>query len=311
MVKKKFIYFIALILLFTTIFAPIASAEKKIDNIFGKSSFYLDGVKFEMEVEQSTESQLNLKLKGETTNDNIVVNLETQDFTITDVNGKSVTYNANDFVVKDGLNENVEEDASSDDMISIMEDADKSYITDLYTSLSMPTSATMTTGKTYTNNPLDVTPYKFTWNAYTKALKQYSFSASTAISVILGVIVAVAGFGFTIAAVTSILTGLGVTVVSETIAHAISPSIGVKTYYNARAFYVYGKGFTIKTKNWDNYLETVNSGKVSLKYYSSDSYAYWFNDRIDSQVADVAYQKYRYIAGLRGDNPYGREFSWY
>ncbi|WP_342577817.1 hypothetical protein [Psychrobacillus sp. FSL K6-2843] len=303
---KKSIYLIALVLLFSTLFSPIANAEKTENE---KSSFYLDGVKFELEVENSSKSEVSLKLNGEKTSDSIVVNLETEDFTITDVNGNTVTYNANDFVVEDDKNENAEEDTSTDDMSSIK--ADRSYITDPYSALGMPTTATMTTGKTYTNNALDVTPYKFTWNAYTKTMKKYSFSKSTAISTILGVIITVSGVGFTIGAVTSILTGLGVSVVSEILAHATELGIGVKTYYTARIFYVYGKGHTIKTKKWDNYLETTHEGKNSLEYYSSDDYATWYNARIDSQVADVAYQQYRYIASLRSEGPYGQEFAWY
>ncbi|QUG41943.1 hypothetical protein KD050_01180 [Psychrobacillus sp. INOP01] len=39
--------------------------------------------------------------------------------------------------------------------------------------------------------------------------------------------------------------------------------------------------------------------------------AYWYNGRIDSPVADVAYQQYRYIEGLRGNPPYGSELPWH
>lgn len=181
---------------------------------------------------------------------------------------------------------------------------------DINAALGFGSSATWNKESSYLHGGVYIDVYRGTYWKYTTALKKYSFSAGTAVSVIAGVIVALSGYGFTTAAVLSILQGLGITIVSEKINYFISPSIGVKQKQVGRGFNVRGKGFTIKTKNWNNYVEVIHQGKVKLEPYSFGKYATWYNNYSNKNVSEVAYQQYRYIIGQRLSPPYASEFSW-
>lgn len=312
MVKKKLsMVVIALVLLFTTAFSPVAQAESKSLNKVINSITTNDGSKIELKQLNKTNTIMEFTVQGNEVNDHVVVNYDTKEFSVTDKDGNIATYNANDFVVNSGVDESVNEAPVEESFEQLATDGSKSYITDMYHALDMPTNSVMTTGTTYSNNALKVTPYTFTWNKQTTAPRKLSWGVGTSLSVITAALVAFIP-AINLSAVTSFVVSMGITIFNSTIQTVFAPTVSTHSYYKGRVFYVHGKGNTVKTRSWSNYIESnkKDGTKVST-LYSTDGYAYWYNGRIDSQVADIAYQQYRYIDGLRGSPPYGQEFSWY
>ncbi|WP_397537699.1 hypothetical protein [Rummeliibacillus pycnus] len=327
--KKKFLILIIInALIFTLVFSSGANPTQASEVNEKPITFELDNEEFTVTVEKENSNDISFILENENIKDNVHVVYSTGDITVTSADGTSKTYNLKDFETNEEP-EVVQSEEANGVPIEQLEPkngasilstktntsllaatSSASYISDINASLGFGSSATWESKGSYTYGGKAVYVYEGTYWKYTEALKKYNFSASTAISVILGVIVAIGASGFTVPTVISILTSLGVTVVSEKIAYAISPSIGVKQKQIGRGFYVHGKGYTLKTKKWYNYLEVVHEGKVKLEQYSSDDYAYWYNNYSDKHVAEVAYQQYRYIEGLRGDPPHKSEFSW-
>lgn len=323
MYRKIFSILIIVILLFSLTVTPSNIQASPVD--LDVLNVEVGGESFIISEKLSTDTKKILEIQGESTTDIVTVFYKTGDFTITSEDGSVKSFNIKDFESAENpeyapmIPEEIEtgekyllENTQLPGYPSTFarDDPHRKYLGDINKSLGFDNSATWNRESSYIHGGLYVDVYRGTYWTYTEVLKKYTFSASTAISVILGVIVAVAGYGFTAAAVISILQGLGITVISEKIAYAISPSIGVKQKQVGRGFDVRGHGFTLSTKNWTNYLEVVHQGKIKLESYSSDQYNFWYNNYSNQNVAEVAYQQYRYIEGLRNTAPYGAEFSW-
>ncbi|HHY21199.1 MAG TPA: hypothetical protein GX525_04795 [Bacilli bacterium] len=93
------------------------------------------------------------------------------------------------------------------------------------------------------------------------------FDAGTAVSVILGAFVALIGSGLTIAGLTAIIQGLGVTVVGSAIVPQFKPTIKVKRYNCLRRINVGGNGNAVGTKSYTDYTKAAYNGKVVEKEY--------------------------------------------
>lgn len=270
------------------------------------------------------------EVQGEYTSDVVTVNIEDGDFIIENEDGVIEKYNIKDFEVPldptqdkqqsqpilDGTGKNVLpslNEMPGRNLISTQASADptRQYLGDINLALGFDTTATWNRESSYYHEGLYVDVYRGTYTKYTKTATKYSFSVGTTLSVILGVVVAFVGGGFTLAGLNAVLSTLGVTVVAEAIAYTIfNPTMSVKQVQVGRGFFVRPKGYTIKTKYWTNYLEVASNGKIHLQKYSDDKYASWYNDYSNQNVSEVAYQQYRYIEGFRSSAPYGSEFSW-
>lgn len=294
----------------------------------------LDDSQFEIIEKVSTEKNRVLVVKGEEREDILDVNYETGDFTVTSKDGVVEKFNIKDFESNEAPeitplvpeveffdSENFQEDENVlSKPISFTElpqgdnqnisSRSRAYLGDISAALGFGKDATWTQEGPYYQSGKTLDVMRGTSWQYTKTAKKYSFSASTTIATILGVIVGFAGAGLTASALIGVLQGLNVTVVAEAIAHAIDPTMAVKQKQVGRGFYVRHNGFTLKTKNWYNYLEVAYKGKIKLEEYSTDKYAFWYNNYSNVNLSELAYQQYRYIEGLRGHEPSRQEFTW-
>lgn len=290
----------------------------------------LDGSQFEMIEKVSTENNRVIVLKREENEDLIDVNYETGDFTVTSKDGVVEKYNIKDFESNEApeasplvpeedyflpefLQENngdLRTELPQENLQSISPRT-REYLGDIALSLGFSgKNVTWTLQGTYNHSGTSIQALRGDFWQYTTTPKKYSFPVGTTVSTILGAIAAFAGAGFTLGALNAVLLALNISVVAEAIAHYIDPTMGVKQLQVGRGFNVINKGFTIKTKNWYNYISVDYNGKNRLEEYSTDKYAYWYNNYSNSNLSELAYQQYRYIERLRGTEPSRQEFSW-
>lgn len=334
---KKIKKIVSILLISTLLFSLVVFEPTNVlANNQGEDVIYLelDDTQFEIVEKISTDKRRVLEVRGEENEDLVDVNYETGDFTITSKDGGIEKYNIKDFesneepestplipeVFYNSSENNQENEGTLAKPISITElpqgneqnlsTRSRSYLGDISASLGFGKDATWSQEGPYYQSNQTIDVFRGSYWQYTKTAKKYTFSASTTIATILGVVVGFAGAGLTASALIGVLQGLNVTVVSEAIAHAIDPSMAVKQKQVGRGFYVRDKGFTIKTKNWYNYLEVAYKGNIKLEEYSTDKYAYWYNNYSNVNLSELAYEQYRYIAYLRGTEPTRQEFKW-
>ncbi|MDQ0157089.1 hypothetical protein [Robertmurraya andreesenii] len=180
----------------------------------------------------------------------------------------------------------------------------RNYITNPEAKLNVTGKINWGNPTTYVRGGMNVYAYNTTHTEYgIKAAKKFQFNAGTAVSVIIGAIVSwVASPGIVIA----MLTSLGAVLVDNTLKYVWSPTLKVDRISNIKGI-ICGGGMTIVTKNWSDYIVNNDNGKKER--YTTDQYNAWYNNWSLSKLADVGYQQYRYIVGLRNTTPKASEFN--
>lgn len=289
-------------------------------------------------LEKNTDGAV-INVRGDEVNDIITLDYATQEFVVTDETGHKEEYLVKDFIIDETPNivnrtETDEEIAKaleesgipmdenfgngiidesnetsfistgSNELYNI-QNVTAGYITNLNQKLNVTGTIKWNLSASYVRGGKNVYAYSSSHLEPNRvAPKKFSFTAGTAVSVVIGALVGWAtGSGIGIA----ILGSLGATIIDMKLKYLWSPTLYVKRYNNLRAFYC-GSGYVITTKSWSDYVVNSNTGKSEK--YRSDSYNAWYNNKETWKLADVAYQQYRLVIGARSTYPHASEFYW-